>query len=226
MQEFFKTLSQFSPGQLFLALAALTPFVGAVWVAMKWAYDTRLRNLETSLSDYRADFDRRLDREIAKVTDNHEAEIARLKTSLAAAQDAGAKAEASLNKNLAEEEVRDRAFRERKSGLERAEREFSDLFGEAFGLDELSVKAIDYLASNPNLLSKVLLSRAQVDGLQFRAGEGQHFAGYVLGRLLLTGRRLSDGMLPPNEIEARSLIAAAADAGYPPARSFTHGDAA
>ena len=106
MKEFIQALAGFSASQLLLSLAVLAPFVVSIWAAMKWAYDTRLKNLETSLADFRADFERKLAREIVKLTDSHEKQVSALTSDLAAVKERTEAAERELQSFKANEEHR------------------------------------------------------------------------------------------------------------------------
>lgn len=75
MKDFLDALTQFTPVQLITSIAVLAPVVGGIWAAFKWAFETRLKNLETALADFRTDFDRRLARELSETKDAHEATV-------------------------------------------------------------------------------------------------------------------------------------------------------
>jgi hypothetical protein len=220
MQELFKALAQFTPTQLFLTLAALTPFVAGIWAALRWAYDTRLKNLETALSDFRTDFDRRLARELSKLTDEHEHLVRQLAAELADATSRASRSEATAREYESNAEHQESELIRRRDHLARAEREFVDLFDGVFEGQLLSVRATAYLASNPTLIEAVTFSLAQVGDLRRRADSGEHDAAYVIGRLLYTGRWLRDGVLQPNKEQGLALINWAAERHHPPAVTF------
>ena len=72
MKDFLQALSTFSFGQLLTSLAILLPVIAGIWFALRWAYESRTKNLESSLKEYQSDFERRIARELSKTTDEHE----------------------------------------------------------------------------------------------------------------------------------------------------------
>ena len=63
MKQFFQTLPALTFTQATALVVLISPIVGVIWAIFKWAYDTRLKNLESTLSDFRSDFARRVTRE-------------------------------------------------------------------------------------------------------------------------------------------------------------------
>jgi hypothetical protein len=72
MKDFLQALSNFSLNQLLTSLAILLPVIAGIWFALRWAYETRTKNLEANLKEYQSDFERRIARELSKTTDEHE----------------------------------------------------------------------------------------------------------------------------------------------------------
>ena len=222
MQEFVKALASFSASQLLLSLAVLTPFVAGVWAAMKWAYDTRLKNLETTLSDFRADFERRLARDAAKLTDSHEKQISELTAELTAQRERANVSEGELRKFHENEEHRTQASVERRDQHAKSEREFVDVVDECFGVGPIGPKALTYLCQNPSLIGKVTFAQPQVDDIKTKSDGGDSSASYVLGRILVTGRMLREGtLLQPDKECGLRLIRTAAELGHIPSRAFS-----
>src|SRR5215510_8845230 len=63
MKQFFQTLPTLTLTQATAVVVLISPIVGVIWAIFKWAYDTRLKNLESTLSDFRRDFEQRVTRE-------------------------------------------------------------------------------------------------------------------------------------------------------------------
>lgn len=221
MKEFIQALAGFSASQLLLSLAALTPFVAGIWVAMKWAYDTRLKNLETMLADFRADFERRLARETAKLSDVHEKQVSALTSDLKRLEERAVSAECQLQSFKDDEEHRNQQSVKRRDQVAKAEKEFVDVLDECFGSNPLGPKTLTYLCENPTLIGRITFAQAQIDDIKTRSDSGESSASYVLGRVLLTGRMLREGILQPDKDRGLRLIQAAAELGHLPSRSFS-----
>ena len=222
MKELLTALANFSPAQLLTSLAILTPFVAAIWAAMKWAYDTRLKNLETALADFRSDFERKLARETAKLTDAQEVELDTARIGTAEATEHALTAERALDAFKRNEETRNVEASRRQDQLADAERRFVSLLEDLGGGAPLTTKYVEYLSENPSLLTKLTFSQAQIDDLEGRAGRTETNAMYVLGRMLTTGRLLSDGLLAPNRERGVAMIDAAADCGHSQSKDEWH----
>lgn len=220
MQELLKSIAQFSTAQLLTTLAILTPFVGAIWVAMKWAYETRLQNLETTLADLRADFARRLERDLAKVTDVHEIERVALQAELDVAQAKAASLRADIDRLINNFERSRVATKARADELANAQHDLALLLEQLVGPSELHPKYVEYLCAYPTLISKVSFSEAQVASLRNGADQGFGNSMYVYGRMLITGRMLRDGLLAPDKEQGLALIRSAAEKGHVPSKAF------
>lgn len=221
MQEFLDALSKFSPAQLLTSLAVLTPFVAGIWVAMKWAYATRFKNLEATLADFRTDFERKLARELAKVTDSDEERIRALKVELDATLAKSAAGEAKLARVNDDLQATKSTLELRSEALANAEHGLAAFLNDTGVLTELSPRVLTYLCENPMLISKLLFTRDHVSVLHLQAQEGQGNAMYLYGRMLVSGRGLRDGNLPQDKERGLTLIRAAAEKGHQSARSFS-----
>jgi TPR repeat protein len=219
MKELLEALSKFSPAQLLTSLAILTPFVAGIWVVLKWAYDTRLKNLETALADFRSDFERRLARELAKTTDAHEKQLEHLQGERQAARSNAESMQADIDRLLSNFEESKKAVRQRAEELASAEHDLVALL-EVGEFSELPPRYVAYLCEHPMLISKISFSESQVASLRIQAEEGQGNAMYLYGRMLVTGRLLREGLLPPDKEQGLALIRSAAEKGHLPSRSF------
>lgn len=199
MKDFLTTLANFSPAQLLTSLAVLTPFVVGIWVAMKWAYDTRLKNLETSLADFRADFERKFAREMAKVTDAHEQELEKLKTELKSAID------------------RAEAFQ---ADLHTLERELQTARNDQTVLVSFLPRLIAYLCEHPHLIFELPFTQELAEKLQQLVQDNDANAMYVYGRMLITGRIFGGGTLPPDRERGLALVRRSAERGHSPSIAF------
>ena len=63
MSQFLETLRTMNFSDVLRLLLILSPLVVAIWGAFRWAYGHRLRTLQTSLNEFRQDFERRVEQE-------------------------------------------------------------------------------------------------------------------------------------------------------------------
>ncbi len=75
MDSLFEALRTMTIGDFLRLLALMTPAIAAIWAAFRWAYGARLKIVETSLSELRSDFDRKLLRELDKIKEQHSSQV-------------------------------------------------------------------------------------------------------------------------------------------------------
>lgn len=229
MRDTLSAVAQFSPTQLLTSLAVLTPFVAGIWVAMKWAYDTRLRNLETALSDFRSDFERRLVREAGRLTDAHELALLDVEQQLQSAVDRAAVAERRLlefEKAAADKETQ---LASRAHDLEQSEKRMAGLLetllNDSISPDskfEVMIFQLGlYSNLSPSILGHLRLSQTQIYDLERLIEKGHSAAMYVYGSLAMAGRISSK-----SPQEGTDLVRRAAEQGAFAAMRFMREHAA
>ena len=109
----------------------------------------------------------------------------------------------------------------RRDQVAKAEKEFVDVLDECLGSNPLGSKLLTYLCENPALIDRITFTQAQIDDIKSSSDSGDSSASYVLGRLLINGRMLREGILQPDKDRGLRLIQAAAELGHRPSRSFS-----
>jgi hypothetical protein len=192
MQDLFNAMAGFSLAQLLTSLAVLTPLVGVMWLLMRWAYDTRIKNLEAALADFRSDFQRRLEREVAKASQSNEQIILGLNGELLAATNRAVQAEQRVAQLEEAAEQMDVGIREREFKVQSAEDSLASCFDGLLQLTQYNPDAFAFIIFMLGLHPEIHMEKIKFDKYEYdlekMMEKGDRDATYVAGRLVLAGR--------------------------------------